>query len=97
MGLVYLSHPFPGFEWDVSQACLPLLPCYPTFLEVLSGVYAGITDMMQRDAEIYNIELKKYFCDQEGSLGYLSSLCFSNMIMGVWSAAAPDFDRFIGF
>ena len=40
-GLVYLFHPFPGFEWDVSQVCLPLLPCNP-FLEVLSGVYAGL-------------------------------------------------------
>ena len=35
VGLVYLFHPFPGFEW-------PLLPWCPTFLEVLSGVYAGI-------------------------------------------------------
>ena len=40
--LLTFFHPFSGFEWDVSQACLPLLPCYPTFLEVLSGVYAGI-------------------------------------------------------
>ena len=46
IGLVYLFHPFPGFEWDVSQACLPLLPWCPTFLEVLSGVYAGILFLM---------------------------------------------------
>ena len=65
LGIVYLFHPFFVFEWDGSQAYLPLIPWCPIFLEVLSGVYADIIIFFIYIFDLYNrliyIYLKNIF------------------------------------